>query len=189
MTVTLATPPIADWIDPVELTPTPVSRPGAACARSIRRPSSHWPSAESQPTIAGARGSTRTLTRSPRSGDSTQLRTMRRTLMIDPDGEEHLSQRTPTRTLRPKAIKERGRRHSRRTPASFSTADRGRGGACRCTSVVASPLATKNLMDFQGIRVVDVDVVRTCHHPHGRTLQRGRPPGYLGACGRDQRAD
>jgi cytochrome P450 len=95
--------------------------------------------------------------------DTPTRRAIGRSSLIDSDDPDHAAVRGPINAgLRPKAVKanwteafEKNARYylDRLAEAEPGTAD--------LNSLVASPLATKNLMDLLGIRGVEVDVVRT----------------------------
>jgi cytochrome P450 len=159
------TAPIADWIDPGQLEedPYPVYRklreqsPVAYVPFMASYVVSRYEACrfiETTPEIFAADPGGSAL--------GTMRRTMGQATMIDTDDPQHSEERGPVNPgLRPRAIKEQWT-GSFEANARFymdALADAGPDHA-DLNSAVASPLATKNLMDLLGIRGVDVETVR-----------------------------
>ncbi|XPP27130.1 MAG: cytochrome P450 [Leucobacter sp.] len=92
----------------------------------------------------------------------TMRRTMGRATMLDTDDPQHSLERGPVNPgLRPKAVKEQWTEAFEANTRYYldRLADAGPEQA-ELNSIVASPLTTKNLMDFLGIRGVEVEKVR-----------------------------
>jgi cytochrome P450 len=158
----MTTSPVADWMDPAEL----VRDPYPAYARLRRESPVAWaPFLDS--FVATTYDASRFVKMNPdvftaESGGTTMRRTMQRHSMIDVDDPQHATERAPVNAvLRPKAIKENWTETFEANTRHYLDllADAGPDKA-DLNALVASPLATKNLIDLLGVRGVDVDVVR-----------------------------
>jgi cytochrome P450 len=157
--------PVADWIDPEDLVVDPYPVFSRLRAES---PVAFVPFMSTY-VVANFHGC-KFIEMTPEAfasdGGGSSLGTMRRTMgaptMIDTDDPEHARERGPVNPgLRPKAVRERwtGAFEANARYYLDRLADAGPGQA-DLNSVVASPLATKNLMDVLGIRDVEVERVR-----------------------------
>jgi cytochrome P450 len=89
-------------------------------------------------------------------------RAIGRASLIDTDDPEHAAVRAPINPgLRPKAVKANFTEVFEKNARHYIDRLAEAGPGADLNSVVASPLATKNLMDMLGIRGVEVDRVRT----------------------------
>jgi cytochrome P450 len=161
MTVLGITAPVADWIDPAQLLQDPY--PTYARLRD-EAPLAYVPFLDMY--VAATYEDCRLIEADTDVFSANRVTPTRRALgrssLIDTDDPEHAAMRRPVNPgLRPKAIKARWTEVFEANTRHYLDllADAGPDHA-DLNDQVASPLATKNLMDLLGIRGVEVDVVR-----------------------------
>ncbi|XPP27121.1 MAG: cytochrome P450 [Leucobacter sp.] len=163
MTTGTLTPPVADWVDPVQLQidpyPTYERLRAEAPVAFVPFMGQYFVSryedckyVEMSPTIFSSDAGTET----------TIHQTMRTRTMVQADDPEHTELRQPINSgLRPRAIKERWTEAFRANTRFYMDrlADTGPDHA-DLNKLVASPLAAKNLLDMLGFRDVEAETVR-----------------------------
>lgn len=164
MTTGTLTHPVADWIDPeqLHLDPYPIYERLRSESPVAFVPFMNAYFATSYAACRFIETTPSIFRSDPGPNGGPMRRTMQTPTMIDTDDPEHATLRAPVNPgLRPRAVKERWTAAFEENTRYYldRLADAGPEEA-DLNQIVASPLATKNLMDLLGFRGVEVGTVR-----------------------------